>query len=150
MIETISGIGPSLKFAGGALGGSIPPTAPAAGTVNGTGIDRLGLSSAVIEVETGAVTGGPTTQTLDVKIQHSDTLGSGYVDFVPGATGSGAVAQLTAINTRKKKSIDLRAAKRYVRLVAVTAFTGGAAPTWFQSAKLVFGGAESLPAQADD
>lgn len=151
MIETISGIGPSLKFAGGVLGGSIPPTAPAAGTVNGTGIDRLGLSSAVIEVETGAVTGGPTTQTLDVKIQHSDVLGSGYVDFQPaGTAASGAVAQLTAVNTRKRKSVDLRAAKRYVRLVAVTAFTGGASPTWFQSAKLVFGGADQLPAQADD
>jgi hypothetical protein len=145
MIETISGIGPSAKFVTG-----IPPTAPAAGTVNGAAIDRMGFANCVVEVEVGAVTGAPTTQTLDVKVQHSDTSGGTYADFVPGAAGTGAVAQLTAINTRKRKSIDLRAAKRFVRLVAVTAFTGGTAPTFFQCAKMVLAGADAIPAQVDD
>ena len=145
-IDTISGIGPQVKLAIGT-----PPGNIAAGTVNGSAIDRLDFNSCVLEVQTGAVGGGPTTQTLDVKLQHSDVSGSGYVDYQPGGVAAaGAVAQLTAINTRKRKSIDLRGAKRYIRAVAVTAFTGGASPTFGQAVVVVLGGAVVQPAQADD
>lgn len=142
-IDTITGIGPKIKTVIGT-----PPGNIAAGTVNGTGIDRLGYSSCVLEVQTGAVGGGPTTQTLDVKLQHSDSSGSGYVDFVPGASGSGAVPQLTAINTRNAQAIDLRGAKRYIRAVAVTAFTGGASPTFAQAVVVVLGGADTEPTKS--
>ena len=146
-VIALSGLGPEIKNAIG-----LSPQSPAAGTVNGTGVDRLGFNACVLEVDTGAVTGAPSTQTLDVKLQHSDVIGSGYADFVPvsGVAASGAVAQLTAVNTRKRKSIDLRGAKRYVRCVAVTAFTGGSSPTLYQCAKLILAGADTLPAQADD
>lgn len=144
-LDTVYGIGPQVKLVSG-----IPPTAPAAGTVNGAAIDRLGFTNALVEVEAGAATGTPTTQTLDVKVQHSDTSGGTYTDWVPGAAGSGAVAQLTAVSTRKRKSIDLKGAKQFIRLVAVTAFTGGTAPTLFQSAKVILNGSDTQPAQSDD
>lgn len=128
-----------------------PPAASAAGTVNGTGVDRYGFHSVVVEVQTGATTGTPTTQTLDVKLQHSDSSGSGYADFQPdGTAASGAVAQLTAANTRKRKTISLDGAKRYIRAVAVTAFTGGASPTLASAVVLCLKGAVEQPAQADD
>lgn len=145
----LSGHGAEIKLVTG-----IAPAANAAGTVTGangtTGVDRLGANFAVVEVQTGAVTGAPTTQTLDVKIQHSDAIGSGFVDYVPGAVGSGAVAQLTAVQTRKRKTIDLRGAKRYVRLSSTTAFTGGTSPTLFSVSTLILGGFDVLPAQLDD
>jgi hypothetical protein len=144
-VISLSGLGPEIKNQIG-----ISPAAPVAGTVNGTGVDRMGFNACVLEVDTGASTGTPGSLTLDVKLQHSDVIGSGYADYVPGVAGSGAVAQITAINSRKRKSIDLRGAKRYVRAVAVTAFVGGTAPTLFQCTKLILAGADTLPAQADD
>lgn len=145
----LRGHGAEIKIVQGVL-----PSAAAAGTVTGanntTGVDRKGFNFAVIDVEAGAVTGAPTSQTLDVKIQHSSAVGGTYTDFVPGASGSGAVAQLTAANTRKRKTIDLRGALPFVRLSATTAFVGGTSPTWFQAATLILGGADSLPAQVDD
>ena len=147
MIETLQGLGANLKLATG-----IAPQAIAAGTTNGTGVDRRGQNAVVIDVEVGATAGVPTSFTKDVKIQHSDTVGSGYVDFVPvsGSAASGAVAQITAASSRKKKSIDLRGAKQYVRVVDVTAFVGGTSPTILTAAVMVFGAADTLPAQADD
>lgn len=139
-ILNISGPGPEVKNQVGTV-----PAASAAGTVNGTGVDRLGFAFAVLEAQTGATTGTPTTQTVDCKLQHSDASGSGYTDV----TG-GAVAQITAINTRKRKTIDLRPLKRYVRVVTVTAFTGGTTPTIANVCTLQLSGADTLPAQSDD
>ena len=142
-IDTITGIGPKIKTVIGT-----PPGGIAAGTVNGSAIDRLGFYSCVLEVQTGAVGGGPTTQTLDCKLQHSDVSGSGYVDFVPGAVGSGAVPQITAINTRNAQAIDLRGAKRYICVVSVTAFTGGASPTFGQAVVVILGSADQEPTKS--
>lgn len=150
-LDSVFGIGPMVKLVTG-----IAPSSPLAGTVTGanytTGVDRTGFLKALIEVEVGAAGGGPTTQTLDVKIQHSDTVGGSYTDWVPvtGVAASGAVAQITAVNTRKRKEVDLRGAKQFIRLSATTAFTGGASPTLFQAAAIILSGADTLPAQADD
>lgn len=139
-ILNVSGPGPEVKNQVGTV-----PAASAAGTVNGTGVDRLGFNYAVLEAQTGAVTGAPSAQTLDCKLQHSDASGSGYTDV----TG-GAVAQITAANTRKRKTIDLRGLKRYVRVVTVAAFTGGTTPTIANVCTLQLAGTDVLPAQADD
>lgn len=140
-----TGPGPEVKNQIGTV-----PAASAAGAVNGTGVDRRGFNFAILEAVTGAVTGAPTTQTLDAKIQHCATLGGTYADYVPGAAGSGAVAQITAINTRKRKQIDLRGALPFVRVVSTTAFTGGTSPTLANYVGLQLSGADVLPAQADD
>ena len=77
-------------------------------------------------------------------------MGGSYTDWVPGAAGSGAVAQITAVSTRKRKEVDLRGAKQFIRLSATTVFTGGTSPTLFQSASICLSGADTQPAQADD
>lgn len=142
----VSGPGPEVKNQIGTV-----PAASAAGTVNGTGVDRLGFKWCILEAQTGAATGTPTTQTFDVKLQHSDASGSGYADFTPGGVAAaGAVAQITAVNTRKRKTINLGEAKRYIRVVSVTAFTGGTTPTLANVATMQLAGADTLPAQSDD
>lgn len=139
--QLLSGIGADVKMAVGVV-----PAAYAAGTTNGTGFDRSGFQSCVLEVSTGALTGAPSTQTVDVKLQHSDVVGSGYADFSPTV----AVAQITAANTRKRKSVDLSGAKQFIRAVQVAAFTGGSSPTIGSAVTIVLGGAIERPAQADD
>jgi hypothetical protein len=112
------------------------PAASAAGTVNGTGIDRLGLGSAPgmalsadLVAETGATTGGPTSFTVDAKIQDSAD-NSSFADYVPpGAASAAAITTITVANTLARKRVDLSGARRYIRVVTVVAFVGGASPT---------------------
>ena len=136
-----TGPGPEVKNQIGTV-----PAASAAGVVNGTGVDRRGFNFAILEAQTGALTGAPTTQTLDAKIQHCATLGGTYADFVPGVAGSGAVSQISAANTRKRKQIDLRGALPFVRVVTTTGFTGGTTPTMANVVTLQLAGADLLPA----
>lgn len=145
--QTITGVGQEVATRIG-----IDPVARSAGAANGTGIDRTGFNSVLLVGQTGAETGSPTARSVDFKIQHSDVVGSGYVDYTPsipnpGATG--ALAQIAAVSTLKKRSIDLKTAKPFIRVVATTAFTGGTSPTLLSSAVLVLGGADVLPI-ADD
>lgn len=141
----MTGIGPEVKMAIGLV-----PAARSAGTANGTGVDRTGFHSMVLEAVTGAATGSPSAQTLDVKLQHSAD-NSSWSDFQPeGTAASGAVAQIAADSTRKRKSINLTGAKQYVRAVGVTAFTGGTSPTLPSAVVMVLGGAVEQPAQSDD
>lgn len=145
--QTITGIGPEVAPRIGLV-----PEARAAGTANGTGIDRRGFNSCALIGQTGAITGAPAAQTLDLKLQHSDTVGGTYTDYVPSIpqpSPSGAVAQLTAASSVKKRSIDLKTAKAFIRATGVTAFTAGTAPTMLSSATIVLGGADVLPI-ADD
>ncbi|MDP2275293.1 MAG: hypothetical protein Q8K32_31395 [Archangium sp.] len=145
--QTITGIGPEIASKVG-----LEPAARVAGAVNGTGFDRRGFNSLALIGVTGAVSGAPSTQAVDFKLQHSDTLGGTYADFVPsipqpGATG--ALAQITAVSAVKKRSVDIKTAKAFMRVVGTTAFTGGTAPTLLSSAVVVLGGADVLPI-ADD
>lgn len=141
-----SGPGPEVKNQLGTV-----PAASVAGTVNGTGVDRRGFNFLILEAQTGATTGTPTSFTMDVKLQHSDVVGSGYTDFQPGGVAiAGAVAQITAVSSRKRKQIDLRGAKAFVRVVNVIAFVGGTSPTLANVATMQLAGADVLPAQLDD
>jgi hypothetical protein len=128
------------------------PVATVAATLTGAAIDRLGLNACILDAEAGAVTGAPTSFTLDTKLQDSADGSTGWADFVPvtGTAASGAVAQITAASTRKRKSISLLKAKRYVRAVSVVAFVGGTAPTLGVASVVVLGAPDTTPAQADD
>jgi len=118
----------------------IAPQAAAAGTVNGVTIDRLGFESCVVHVSTGAVSGEPTAQTVDVKLQDSAD-GTTWADL-PGAV----VSQITAGDAEAEADIDLRGARRYIRAVATVAFTGGTTPNIQLAATVVLGGARERPA----
>ena len=102
---------------------AIRPQTAAAGTINGLAIDRLGFEDAALIVSVGAVTGAPTAQTVDVKVQDSAD-GTTWAD-VEGL----AVEQITAGDTYKELDINLSPLRRYIRAVATVAFTGGTAPT---------------------
>lgn len=120
------------------------PAAVGAGTRNGTGIDRTGYNSLKLHVQTGAVSGGPSDQTVSFKIQDSAD-NSSFADYTP-PNGSAATAQITAANSSASVSVDLTSARKYVRVQEVTAFTGGTTPTIGASSTVVLGGARTLPA----
>ncbi|RKI14267.1 hypothetical protein D7Y15_15390 [Corallococcus sp. AB030] len=125
----------------------MPPAAIPAGTRQGTGYDRLVLGeSCVLVAATGAVTGGPSAQGYEVKLQHSSDNGAddAWTDFVPAGPGSASV-QLTAPNAFAEKDVDLGAAKRFIRVAEATTLTGGTSPSLQACAFVVFGGAMTLP-----
>lgn len=117
------------------------PVAAAAGTRNGAAIDRQGFYSCVLTAISGAVTGAPTAQTLDAKLQDSADGSTGWADI----TGA-AIAQITAVNTLAQKDVNLSAAKRWIRVVETVGFTGGTSPTLGAAEAVVLGGADTLPA----
>jgi len=116
------------------------PQAAAAGTINGAAIDRAGFQSAVLHGRTGAVTGTPTAQTYDLKLQESADGSTGWTD-IAGA----AIAQIAAANTEAEVNVNLAGAKRYIRVVGTVTFTGGTTPTLQVASTLVLGGASKLP-----
>jgi hypothetical protein len=143
--DTISGVSALLKTVVGT-----EPAASAAGTVTGAAIDRTGFTRMALYGRAGAVTGAPTSFTVDAKVQHCDTVGGTYVDWKPaGTAASGAITTLVAASTDSKKSISLVGAKQFLKVVTVTAFVGGTSPTMGNSVTAILGGSDTLPAQAD-
>lgn len=131
----------------------IPPTAPAAGTVNGTGLEVHQLTgggqnylSGRLHAKTGLDTGTPTTRQVIFTIQDSAD-NSAFANLLDAA-GNAQTITITAVSTQSSIAIDLARARRYVRVTAVTSFTGGTSPTLFQECDLVLCGAVQDPQQA--
>jgi hypothetical protein len=124
-----------------------PPAAVSAGTRNGAAINRIGFRSLTLHAATGAETGSPSARTVNAKIQDSADGSTGWADYVPpGSSTAAAVAEITAANAEAEVDVDLAGAKAYVRVVEVTAFTGGTSPTLGVATTVVLGGPESVPA----
>ncbi|MHB8053680.1 MAG: hypothetical protein ACYDH3_00285 [Candidatus Aminicenantales bacterium] len=87
---------------------TLKASAVISGNETGTGIAIGPTGRARAYLFATAKVGSPT---LDVHLEESDTLGSGYAD-IPGA----AFEQVSAAGV---KTIDFRATKKYVRYVAV-------------------------------
>lgn len=106
-------------------------------TTNGTGVDTLGYTSAMVVLEVGAVSG--TSPTLDVKVQESAD-NSTFTD-VTGAT----FTQVTAANNSQVLRVDGlgTARKRYLRAVATI---GGTSPSFTLAAEILLGRAYQEPA----
>lgn len=86
----------------------------AAGTVNGSAIDRVGFEEALVVVNSGANgTGG----TVDIKVQEADTTTSGDFTDVTGAN----FTQITESNDNNVYAgrLNLIGRKRYLRVVAM-------------------------------
>jgi len=93
----------------------VVPVAQTPGTVTGTGIDCRGYEEAMINLHAGII---PGDGTLDVHLEESSVLGSGYADI------TGAVfAQVTAASDVLPYvgRLNLKERKRYIRAVAVVA-----------------------------
>lgn len=123
-----------------------PPLADTGSTVNGAAIDRLANDnplSAVLLAQSGAATGGPSTQTFDAKIEDSEDGSTGWADYTDPQTGAvAAITQQTADDGIEGLSVDLSSAKRYIRVTTTVAFTGGTSPDWPVSTALILGGLE--------
>jgi len=87
------------------------------GTVNGTGIDTLGFNEALIIVNSGI---NGTSGTVDVKVQESDALASGYADISGAAFTQITESNDNTIYVGRVKLADA-GRKRYIRIVAVVA-----------------------------
>ena len=96
---------------------------------NGTSIDRLGFESCIVGVGVGATSGSPTSFTVDAKVQDSADGSTGWADI----TGA-AMTQIVSTNSVGKIALDLRGAKRYIRVVVTPGFTGGTSPDVLVSA----------------
>lgn len=129
-------IGAQVKVVAG-----IPPTNDdGTAAINGAAIDRLGFQSAVLQVANGAAAGAPTSYTVDAKLQESADGSTGWTD-ISGA----AITQITADNSDEYVDVNLAGAKRYIRVVATTAFVGGTSPTVPVAATVVLDGAAEKP-----
>lgn len=97
-------------------------------SANGTGVDLEGSTGAegeafVILFSDAASAG--TNPTLDVKLQESDALGSGYTD-ISGAT----FTQVTNAASEQKITINTNDTKRYLRAVGTIGGTNSPAFTY--------------------
>lgn len=81
-------------------------------TVEGTGIDRKGFEEALVILDTDPFT----STTLNVKVQESDALASGYTDI----TGAAFTARTASDDNKVVVGrLNLVSRKRYIRIVAV-------------------------------
>lgn len=131
----------------------VAPQTPAAGTVNGTGLDAIAtsqlvpLNDAVAFVNVGASTGSPTAVSLVCTIQDSadnstfatalDNRGASVTRTISGTAA--AVAGVWAL-----PGYSPNALRRYRRLSIVSSYTGGSSPTTPFSAIEVAGGAHQI------
>ncbi len=120
----------------------------AAFSLVGLSIDKSlgGYESAMFWLFIGAVTGAPTSFSVDAKLQESSD-NSVWTDVAADLSINLKVAftQRTAINTQDWLTADLSRLKRYVRLVFTVAFVGGTAPTVLLDAKAMLGGGVRQP-----
>ncbi len=119
----------------------VKPTNDTGTVLTGTGIDRTGFESCVLSVGTGAATGSPTAQTLDSKLQDSDTVGGTYVD-IAGA----AITQIAADDGVAEVDVDLSIAKAFIRVVQTMVLTAGTSPAWPAKSDIILGGPVEVPA----
>jgi hypothetical protein len=118
---------------------AVSPQSASAGSINGVAIDRLGYSSASFAVITGAVTGSPSAQTVDAKIQEADASGGTYTDV------SGATVSITDADSIGEINVDLSGLKRYIRIVLTVSFTGGTSPAIEVASNCALGEAQYNP-----
>ena len=104
-------------------------------TTNGIAVDTNGFDDAQVILDTGASSG--TSPTLDVKMQESDSSGSGYTD-ISGAT----FTQITADDQHQSLGLNLRSKKRYIRAVATLV---GTSPTFITSISVNLGTTDKYP-----
>lgn len=91
------------------------PSGSKADAADGTEIDRKGSQSILFVVNTGAIT---SAGDFGVKVQESDTSGSGYTDADAEDVISGALATLAATSAYQ---VEYLGKKRFVRLALTKA-----------------------------
>ena len=114
----------------------------------GASVDTLGYDNAKIHAYAVTTTSNPSVATVTVKLQESAdnstwTDANDNTGTVIGFTLDAHAAD--AFNAARIEGLNLNR-KRYLRVVATPAFTGGTSPAIVANAELVFGGdAQQLP-----
>jgi hypothetical protein len=125
--------------------GAIPPQSNDGTLVNGSIIDRRGYRSGKLVFERAVVTGAPSAAALSLIIQHGNE--SNLSDAATYATLETALDILLA--GQKDYLLNLAGAKRYVRVVMDTTYTGGTTPANVVAAQLVLGDRDVNPVAAE-
>ena len=120
---------------------SVFPESAAAGTINGSSIDRTLHNlpnSCVLHQVAGAESGAPTTASVQTTLQHSPDNAT-WSNYQIGSNVQ-QTAALTAANSENTVAIDLGGAYRFIRAVTAVAFTGGTSPAILVAADIILGG----------
>jgi hypothetical protein len=115
----------------------------------GASVDTLGYDNAKIHAFAAAASGSPSAGTVTVKLQES---ADGSTNWGDALDNTGVVIGFTldahaadAPGAARIEGLGLNR-KRYLRVVATPAFTGGTSPAILANAEIVFGGgAQQLP-----
>lgn len=110
------------------------------GTLTSGAIDRQGFDAARVAVNVEAPTGSPTALTATLIVTHADTSGGSYTTFATVDTASDVLAGATL-----EDAVNLREAKRYIKIQSALAFTGGSTPAADAALVCVLAGADELP-----
>ena len=118
-----------------------------AATVTGNGLDTMGYQTALFACVLANIGGTPTTTSVTFKLQDSADDAT-YADVVDGTVGQlGNVSvEATAAGVTRLEVQNLHATRRYVRVVATVAFTGGTSPDVDIACVACLGFPEELPA----
>lgn len=102
----------------------VDPIAQGASEKLSAAIDTFGYNSALIEVNTGAATGTPTSYSVAVKVQECATSGGTYADI------SGATATLAADGKHAQIRVEGLGTSRlrYLKISMTPSFVGGTSP----------------------
>ncbi len=120
---------------------AIAPATLAAGSKNGTIIDRYGFYDGIVHLAVGTATGSPTAQGVSLKMQSGNEADGNDMIDVAGDV----LAALTANNTESELNLDLNPYGRYLRVVPAVTFTGGTSPTIPVAVTIVLGNSINIP-----
>ena len=95
----------------------------------------------MLHVASGAAAGSPTAQTLNAKLQDSDTVGGTYVDITDAA-----ITEIAADDGVERVDVDLSGVKAFIRVVQTMVLTAGTSPTWPVKSDVILGGPVEVPA----
>jgi hypothetical protein len=114
----------------------------------GAVVDTLGFENAKIHAYAVTTTSNPSVATVTVKLQES---ADGSTNWGDALDNTGTVIGFTlnaqaadAFNAARIEGLNLNR-KRYLRVVATPAFTGGTSPAIVANAEIIFGEAQQLP-----
>lgn len=152
-VQQYPALNPAASLSAGAQNGVVIdrmaaiPTQPTGITAYTAYTSSAGIyDSANVMLALGAISGSPTATSVTIKVQHGDASdGSDMVD-VPTTAYIDSTPTLTTANTNGNFDIDLAGLKRYIRVVATVAFTGGTSPAVYTASSIVFGDGKNQPA----
>lgn len=129
---------------------SLAPQSDAGGSpVDGASVDTLGYNTAMLVLESGAISGSPSATAIAVKLQESADGSTGWADAndETGAPIGGTVTEANKVLLARIEGLGTNR-KRYLRVVETTTFTGGTSPTVLVHGNILLGRGLEKPANS--